>query len=53
MGTAYYLQYQNRKTEFFEAIWKLWNWSDIEQRFAAATKHRAERRPEHASPALV
>jgi len=36
---AYYLQYQNRKAEFFEAIWKLWNWSDIEQRFAAATKH--------------
>lgn len=30
---AYYLQYQNRKTEFFEAIWKLWNWKDIEARY--------------------
>ena len=36
---AYYLQYQNRKAEFFEALWKLWNWSDIEQRYAAVTKH--------------
>jgi Fe-Mn family superoxide dismutase len=30
---AYYLQYQNRKAEFFEALWKLWNWSDIEKRY--------------------
>jgi superoxide dismutase, Fe-Mn family len=37
---AYYLQYQNRKAEFFESLWKLWNWSDIGQRYAAAThKH--------------
>ena len=35
---AYYLQYQNRKAEFFEALWKLWNWSDIEKRYAAARK---------------
>ena len=35
---AYYLQYQNRRPEFCEAIWKLWNWHDIEQRFAAARK---------------
>ncbi len=35
---AYYLQYQNRKTEFFEALGKLWNWPDIEQRFTAASK---------------
>jgi superoxide dismutase, Fe-Mn family len=34
---AYYLQYQNRKTEFFEALWKLWNWSEIEQRYAEAS----------------
>ena len=33
---AYYLQYQNRKDEFFEALWKLWNWSDIEKRYSAA-----------------
>jgi len=33
---AYYLQYQNRKTEFFEAVWNLWNWADVERRFEAA-----------------
>jgi superoxide dismutase, Fe-Mn family len=33
---AYYLQYKNQKTAFFEAVWKLWNWSDVETRFAAA-----------------
>jgi Fe-Mn family superoxide dismutase len=33
---AYYLQYQNRKTEFFEAVWQVWNWQDIAARYAAA-----------------
>jgi superoxide dismutase, Fe-Mn family len=33
---AYYLQYQNRKTEFFEAIWAIWNWRDIAARYASA-----------------
>jgi superoxide dismutase, Fe-Mn family len=33
---AYYLQYQNRKAEFFEAVWNLWNWADVEHRFEAA-----------------
>jgi Fe-Mn family superoxide dismutase len=33
---AYYLQYENRKTEFFEAVWKLWNWQDIGARHASA-----------------
>jgi Fe-Mn family superoxide dismutase len=35
---AYYLQYENRKTEFFEAAWNLWNWDDISERFQAARK---------------
>jgi Fe-Mn family superoxide dismutase len=35
---AYYLQYENRKAEFFNAIWNLWNWRDIEGRFEAAKK---------------
>jgi len=35
---AYYLQYQNRKAEFFEALWNLWNWKDIAGRFEAATR---------------
>jgi Fe-Mn family superoxide dismutase len=30
---AFYLQYQNRKVEFFEAVWNLWNWDDVAQRF--------------------
>jgi len=33
---AYYLQYENRKAEFFEAAWNVWNWRDISDRFAAA-----------------
>jgi Fe-Mn family superoxide dismutase len=35
---AFYLQYQNRKTEFFDAVWKVWNWKDVGTRFAAARK---------------
>jgi len=37
---AYYLQYQNRKTEFFESVWKLWNWQDIAARFKSAVQTR-------------
>jgi superoxide dismutase, Fe-Mn family len=33
---AFYLQYQNRKTEFFDAIWNVWNWEDVAHRFEAA-----------------
>ena len=29
---AYYLQYQNRKAEFFDAVWNLWNWEDVAER---------------------
>ena len=35
---AYYLQYQNRKEEFFEAVWNVWNWKDVAKRFGAARK---------------
>ncbi len=30
---AYYLQYQNEKAKFFEAVWNVWNWKDIGERF--------------------
>lgn len=30
---AYYLQYRNEKTKFFEAVWNLWNWEEIATRF--------------------
>jgi Fe-Mn family superoxide dismutase len=33
---AFYLQYQNRKIDFFEAIWSCWNWKDVAGRYAAA-----------------
>ena len=33
---AYYLQYENRKTDFFEAVWNLWNWEDVAARFEQA-----------------
>jgi len=33
---AFYLQYVNEKAKFFEAIWNLWNWQDIERRLQSA-----------------
>ena len=35
---AYYLQYENRKGEFFDAVWNVWNWRDVASRFEAAKK---------------
>ncbi|KAK2733183.1 hypothetical protein FQN57_002275 [Myotisia sp. PD_48] len=31
---AYYLQYENRKAEYFNAIWDVINWKTVEKRFA-------------------
>lgn len=33
---AYYLQYQNEKAKFFDAVWNVWNWKDVAQRFEQA-----------------
>jgi len=33
---AYYLQYQNEKAKFFDAIWNVVNWDDVARRFATA-----------------
>ncbi len=33
---AYYLQYENRKAEFFEAIWNVVNWNDVAARIETA-----------------
>jgi Fe-Mn family superoxide dismutase len=33
---AFYLQYENRKTEFFDAIWNVVNWRDVARRLAEA-----------------
>jgi Fe-Mn family superoxide dismutase len=35
---AWYLQYQNRKTEFFDALWNVINWDDVSARLEAAKK---------------
>jgi Fe-Mn family superoxide dismutase len=35
---AWYLQYQNEKAKFFDAIWNVWNWNDIAKRYSAAQK---------------
>lgn len=35
---AYYLQYQNDKAKFFEAVWNVWNWDDVSQRFERAQR---------------
>ena len=37
---AYYLQYKNAKTEFFKAVWNLWNWEDVSH----APAHRVAQR---------
>jgi Fe-Mn family superoxide dismutase len=39
---AYYLQYQDRKVDYFKAIWNLWDWSDVAQRLDAARKLNLE-----------
>lgn len=33
---AYYLQYENRKADFFEAFWNVVNWDDVTRRLADA-----------------
>ena len=33
---AYYLQYENRKADFFDAIWHVINWDDVAARYDAA-----------------
>jgi superoxide dismutase, Fe-Mn family len=35
---AYYLQYQNEKAKFFDAVWNVWNWSDVAARFSDARR---------------
>lgn len=33
---AYYLQYQNEKAKFFDALWNVVNWADVDRRYGEA-----------------
>jgi Fe-Mn family superoxide dismutase len=35
---AYYLQYENRKADFFDAIWNVIDWQDVARRFEQARR---------------
>lgn len=35
---AYYLQYQTDKQSYFDAMWNLWSWSDVAQRYELAKR---------------
>ena len=35
---AYYLQYKTKKTDYFTALWNLWDWNDVRQRLARASE---------------
>lgn len=35
---AFYLQYENRKTDFFAALWNVWDWEDIGRRYEAVSQ---------------
>ena len=37
---AYYLQYQNEKAKFFDAVWNVWNWNDVARRFEEVRQHK-------------
>jgi Fe-Mn family superoxide dismutase len=34
---AYYLQYKNVRADYVKAVWQVFNWKNIEERFAKAT----------------
>lgn len=35
---AFYLQYKNVKADYVKAVWNVFNWDDVAERFAAASK---------------
>jgi len=38
---AFYLDYQNVKPEYVKAFWNIVSWSDVQARFAEASKNTA------------
>ena len=49
---AYYLQYRDQKAAFFDAVWNLWNWEDVNARLEAARRLYLQV-PESVGPAAV
>ena len=49
---AYYLQYRDQKAAFFDAVWNLWNWEDVNARLEAARRLDLQV-PESVGPAAV
>ncbi len=45
---AFYLQYKNVKADYVKAVWNVFNWDEVEERFAAARQgtHKAKTRGE-------
>ena len=39
---AYYLPYQNRRDEYFEAWWRLVDWPEVTRRYGELTHHQAQ-----------
>ena len=37
---AYYLKYQNKRTDYLSALWNIVNWNEVSKRYADATKGR-------------
>ena len=35
---AFYLQYKNVKADYVEAVWNVFNWADVAERYAGASK---------------
>jgi superoxide dismutase, Fe-Mn family len=35
---AFYLQYENRKADFFDAVWNVVNWADVAERLRLARR---------------
>ena len=47
---AYYLQYQNRRADYVENIWRIVSWRDVEGRFESCLEVPLSADEEHECP---